>query len=340
MSRSNQGCYTCRIRHKKCDETRPACRACTSRNIPCHGYYSDKDRPPWLDGADKEKELRDQIKRAVKRNFKLNKRKGEKVLETDKDARSEMIKATLRTQIEGVAEAAVEDESKSSLPSSSEPIQSRLPPPHRHQPVLSNPTSFPPLGRIEVHASDSPLFQYTGSSTKALPYRDAELLMHYFDHVFPLQFRFHYRAPPDHAQRSGVRSGGSNTSRGWLLWLLIVKTGPLYHATLSLSALHQFTLYSRSPSRDAAHGEKYDELYRYHTSALRDLQLFLSQSRENRIQTWANEDGNQLRRQIEVLACGVSLISFEVRNTPRTPKFDINILTSSILEIALPRGRQ
>jgi len=46
--------------------------------------------------------------------------------------------------------------------------------------------------------------------------REFELLMHYLDHVFALQFRFH---------SPSVASGG----RGWLLWLLN-DTLPLRHA--------------------------------------------------------------------------------------------------------------
>jgi len=109
--------------------------------------------------------------------------------------------------------------------------------------------------------------------------------MYYFDFVFPLQFRFHTR---------DLNRGG----RGWLLWLL-VKTGPLYHAALSLSALHQFVL------RFHDQGDKYAELHEYHTHALRDLQLFLQRSQ-------VSGGVDERSRQIEILACGVSLISFEV----------------------------
>ncbi|KAH7029881.1 uncharacterized protein B0I36DRAFT_326453 [Microdochium trichocladiopsis] len=38
MERSRTGCATCRKRKRKCDETRPACRACTSRGVECGGY--------------------------------------------------------------------------------------------------------------------------------------------------------------------------------------------------------------------------------------------------------------------------------------------------------------
>lgn len=125
----------------------------------------------------------------------------------------------------------------------------------------------------------------TTPSAKSLDYQDAELLMHYFDHVFPLQFRFYQR-------------GGRAVNRGWLLWLL-VRTGPLYHAALSLSALHQFTL------RYHGQSNKLVELNEYHSKAIRDLQSFLRSNQDS-----AASDHRS--RSIEVLACGVSLISFEV----------------------------
>ncbi|OCL12578.1 hypothetical protein AOQ84DRAFT_269445, partial [Glonium stellatum] len=36
--RSKTGCITCRIRHVKCDEARPACNRCTSTGRKCDGY--------------------------------------------------------------------------------------------------------------------------------------------------------------------------------------------------------------------------------------------------------------------------------------------------------------
>ncbi|KAI9736227.1 MAG: hypothetical protein M1834_001113 [Cirrosporium novae-zelandiae] len=45
--RSRQGCITCRKRHKKCDEERPRCRACTKSGIECE--YSVKLR--WIENG-------------------------------------------------------------------------------------------------------------------------------------------------------------------------------------------------------------------------------------------------------------------------------------------------
>lgn len=40
--RSKEGCWTCRIRRKKCDEARPSCWTCRKLGIPCEGYAERK----------------------------------------------------------------------------------------------------------------------------------------------------------------------------------------------------------------------------------------------------------------------------------------------------------
>ena len=43
-SRTTKGCWTCRIRKKKCDEGRPSCGPCAFRQIICYGY----GEKPWF----------------------------------------------------------------------------------------------------------------------------------------------------------------------------------------------------------------------------------------------------------------------------------------------------
>ncbi|EGX87656.1 C6 transcription factor [Cordyceps militaris CM01] len=57
-NRSLTGCGTCRQRHLKCDEARPACRMCTAFGVPCPGYQpalrwanEGAQRPRGLDEA-------------------------------------------------------------------------------------------------------------------------------------------------------------------------------------------------------------------------------------------------------------------------------------------------
>ncbi|EHK48414.1 hypothetical protein TRIATDRAFT_54121 [Trichoderma atroviride IMI 206040] len=56
------GCWTCRLRRKKCDETRPECANCSDLQITCH--YGRK--PKWLDGGKKQEAMTAQIKSQIK----------------------------------------------------------------------------------------------------------------------------------------------------------------------------------------------------------------------------------------------------------------------------------
>lgn len=74
--RSTAGCWTCKLRRKKCDERHPTCKACTLLEITCH--YGP-DRPQWLDGGVKQGNMLLSVKREVRQNapYRLVKRKNE-----------------------------------------------------------------------------------------------------------------------------------------------------------------------------------------------------------------------------------------------------------------------
>ncbi|KAJ4373838.1 hypothetical protein N0V83_002577 [Neocucurbitaria cava] len=62
-TKSFSGCWTCRLRRKKCDETRPVCDACASLHIVC---YFDQTKPEWMDGGVRQEEMAERVKREVK----------------------------------------------------------------------------------------------------------------------------------------------------------------------------------------------------------------------------------------------------------------------------------
>jgi hypothetical protein len=129
---------------------------------------------------------------------------------------------------------------------------------------------------------------------------EAILLMHYFDHILPLQFPFY---------QPSIADGG----RGWLLALLL-QTRPLYDAALSLAAWHRNATMRRDPSKGKLdHGETREQgheqawgceehLYGRAIAGLRERIEILSQK--------GPEEG--LKGSIEVLACIVQLILLEV----------------------------
>lgn len=61
--RSSTGCWTCRLRRKKCDETKPTCDKCNKLQITCDGYA---ERPFWMDGGYREKRRAEQTKQAIR----------------------------------------------------------------------------------------------------------------------------------------------------------------------------------------------------------------------------------------------------------------------------------
>ncbi|KAI6758138.1 hypothetical protein SNK05_010681 [Fusarium graminearum] len=60
-------CWTCRLRHKKCDETLPICGACAALEIDCH--YSPR-KPQWLQTEERRLEALARLKAQVKRSAK------------------------------------------------------------------------------------------------------------------------------------------------------------------------------------------------------------------------------------------------------------------------------
>ncbi|CAG9973809.1 unnamed protein product [Clonostachys byssicola] len=58
-----QSCWTCRLRHKKCDETQPACGQCAALEISC--IYSQA-KPRWMDSGPLKTQMIREIKNQVK----------------------------------------------------------------------------------------------------------------------------------------------------------------------------------------------------------------------------------------------------------------------------------
>lgn len=93
------------------------------------------------------------------------------------------------------------------------------------------------------------------TAANSMHYQEANLVMHYFDHVFPLQY-------------SNLSPW---SSRGWLLWLLM-KNKSLHQAVLSLAALHQSAVDSSLDEQKA------NRLIASHALALEGLHQFLGAS--------------------------------------------------------------
>ncbi|RDL34590.1 putative Transcriptional regulatory protein pro1 [Venustampulla echinocandica] len=60
--RSRTGCYTCRLRRKKCDEGSPSCTACKHLGLRC-----EYKRPMWWSNNEQRRQQKDNIKMIIKR---------------------------------------------------------------------------------------------------------------------------------------------------------------------------------------------------------------------------------------------------------------------------------
>ena len=239
MDRSSNGCWTCRIRHRKCDEALPSCRGCSDRTIPCHGYGQ---KPKWVDDKPLLRAELARIKRIVNKNFRRTRKQQQAELSNNRHPGSPS------------EEMSAHDAAQS------------------------------------CHTADQGGSSAITGSSPEVAFREAQLLVHYLDYIFPLQYPYYTDEPA---------LGG----RGWLFWLLM-KRGPLHQAVLTLSALHHHTEFAHTSAN------RESELIEYHTNALQRLRQVISECEVDRFA----ENREQL---IEFLACGAALISFEVGSPPR-----------------------
>jgi C6 transcription factor Pro1 len=79
--RSKAGCWTCRLRKKKCDEKHPFCSTCETLTITCYGYGS---KPDWMDNGEKEKAMARSIKQVVKHTSRRKGRLGPSINQLQK----------------------------------------------------------------------------------------------------------------------------------------------------------------------------------------------------------------------------------------------------------------
>lgn len=267
------GCWTCRIRHRKCDSRTPTCKECSDRNVQCHGYGQ---KPEWMDGAAEEKKEKLRIKKAVKENFRSLRRIQNRARQNRRDVAPRLQAVPAQEQQDWGTSGLISPHHGSNLPDSE--LDSR-------DYASISPNNESSSG--SANSTRSAHIALARQEPRRMPWidsHDASLLMHYLDQVFSWQFPYH-----SYASRSG--------NRGWLLSLLI-QQGPLYHAILSLSSLHQSVLLGREE-------EYYQQCIAFdrHSRALRELCAFMSCKEEQLF--------NDAAQMTEFLSSGIMLITFE-----------------------------
>ena len=271
--RSTKGCWTCRLRKKKCDETPFACLRCDAASLECR-YGA---RPSWIESPELGRRELERIKGLVAVTASRNR------AEHRARAKSKSKTASAVVLFDSfLSPESVGSESRFCVPTAAGENRSVV----LEDQVLTT-TSPEEVG-----------IQKDGSSGRVelsswIKDHEADLIMHYLDHVFYIQFRFYVPS---------VSTGG----RGWVL-SLITKTKPLYHAALSLAAFHQQSLMLQE-NGGSDNCLSLVELEQQHNLTLQEMQRYI-QVRCKSSDTSSVSDVN-----VQILACVVQLISFEVRN--------------------------
>ncbi|KAH7391752.1 fungal-specific transcription factor domain-containing protein [Pyrenochaeta sp. MPI-SDFR-AT-0127] len=193
--RNKQGCWTCRLRKKKCDERHPQCSNCEYLSITCYGFGP---KPEWMDNGEKEREIINSLKEIVRHTSRR------KTLTRP----SEQRETPIRIKPKAVSVAVKVD-------------------------LTSDSALHQEHGKNSGHATDVTGNLDHSDNTKhgsllSLSTDISVLLVHFIDHVLPLQYPYYQ---PEAA------AGG----KGWLLTLLS-ESKPLYHAVLASAACHRRTL--------------------------------------------------------------------------------------------------
>ncbi|KAI0433883.1 fungal-specific transcription factor domain-containing protein [Xylaria sp. FL1042] len=288
--RSSQGCWTCRLRRKKCDEARPVCATCGGLEIDCH--YGDT-KPEWMDGGAREKQMADELKAMVKQkaNERRERRWGQ--LPTVAD-----FSPTAQTQ--------QRHDSNNSQPSDHVMSDVGGPTPSDDD---SGPASIATLGETPPSQADtnitSPATTTTNSQFGSEPIQPAvdsfpenksevevSFTMIYLDYVVPFLFPFY-------------RPCLLESSRGWML-VLLMKNRALFHTALSLANwLYAVVFDSLDGQHSACRRANWAELQAHQEIAIKALQEDIKALNERGV-------AHSFKESVGCMQSVIQLLEFEV----------------------------
>lgn len=299
--RSTQGCWTCRLRRKKCDEQKPNCSICASLEITC--LYSDK-KPEWMDGGIREKEMSDHLKAMVK--TKANERREKKwaseiqVDESESEPTTSVSNDAMlaHSMADHTLESTTDHEmGNSSGPSMYTPGTSATegsPTAHtspEEQTARPSLQVFEPVlaesdisGHVDVHITKKPCPNDESE-------RELNFSMIYLDYVVPYMSPF-YRPP--------LLQGG----RGWLL-VLLMRNKSLFHTALCLSSYFFSVMVSKTMlGHEDCQERNWGELQKQHRLSIEELQKSLQCLNSHGV-------ANLFHESIRSLECMIQMISFD-----------------------------
>ncbi|ATY61675.1 C6 transcription [Cordyceps militaris] len=274
--RSQSGCYTCRLRRKKCDEKRPVCDGCTALEIDC--VYGEH-KPDWMDGGPKQRAMAEMIKLQVKKQ--ASQRRDRKYLEMLEDG-TRLVSlndrpaaanghASDNTAVFSSESDRAFDTSPSTLSGTTGPSPDM--PWHQHQLV------GPGAGGAQKSDYDSA--------------QDTHLIMNYVDFVFP--YLFPYYQPP-------ILVGG----RGWVLDAFLHGNRSIYYTAIALSSWFFGVLLAGGLEQHAACTDRMArQLHHQMGISLKELQ-------KNIYAISAKKDKFDIREGLGVMQSVIQMLIFEV----------------------------
>ncbi|KAF2625418.1 hypothetical protein BU25DRAFT_346380 [Macroventuria anomochaeta] len=215
----NGGCWTCKLRRKKCDESRPICGDCNSLKIDCK--YGSK--PSWMDGGDRQRQKAFSLKEEIKRNAAQKREKAQALNKPTAHA--------VDHRVNVMSDFTIPRSSSNGQPTVLSDRNERISVSHSRTSNNDELTLMAslPWGHQQHHRSDT---------LERASANEMNFIMKYLDFIFPALFP-HYQ------------SHIFETGRTWLLQLL-KKSKIAYHAILGLSCFY-FTLALTDAERGAEH---------------------------------------------------------------------------------------
>jgi len=182
------GCWTCRLRRKKCDEKYPICNTCAGLHITCH---HELNKPEWMDSGVRQEEMAEQLKREVKEAAHLRREERTIHISNGRISRAEVT----------IGESIVQPQRLPRDPSTSICDLSNIPSNEMEQ--------CPEASTVQLQrGADCTLISKGALKNIAFGRSDTILFMFYLEHLLPFLFPFY---------RPSLLEGG----RAWILEMMI-----------------------------------------------------------------------------------------------------------------------
>lgn len=275
--RRKTGCWTCRLRRKKCNEDGQPCSNCDARGVFCHGYGP---KPSWKDRGERERgeaQRLQLISRTRNRRVRAQATPETESRRASIDVNSSDIGSPIQLGL-GCSDSSLFENSKLELLDIPELEASLWDPTFDIIQGVQQPPSEPPSS-----------LEFPSILGNELEEREIDLVMYYIGEVFPKQ----------HSSCEGT----SVMERSWLLCVL-KRSSSFYYTSLSLSAYYRHLSMPEDGQGRAAWLQEYE---RCKTCSLFQFQELMSSA-----QSQSSSSTSVLG---ESVICGVQIAMLEVRDS-------------------------